>query len=220
MTATNLFITGTAAALLCGLLLAEREGRRNLILGVKTACSCAFVATAILQEHPLAAYFHWVLAGLLLGLVGDVCLALRGDRAFRAGLVAFLLGHVAYVVAFALVVRRPEDWLTALHLLLVAVSCYVLWWLWPRLGAMRGPVVAYVLVISAMVAAAISAAGNPLLPGVGRWTLLLGAVCFYLSDLCVARDRFVAQGFANRLLGLPLYYGGQFLIAFSVGLVG
>jgi hypothetical protein len=30
----------------------------------------------------------------------------------------------------------------------------------------------------------------------------------------------MAPGFVNRLLGLPLYYVGQFLIAFSVGVVG
>jgi hypothetical protein len=40
---------------------------------------------------------------------------------------------------------------------------------------------------------------------------------FYLSDLFVARQRFVAPAFANRLYGLPLYYLGQFLLAFSVG---
>jgi hypothetical protein len=33
----------------------------------------------------------------------------------------------------------------------------------------------------------------------------------------VARQRFVAPAFANRLYGLPLYYLGQFLLAFSVG---
>jgi hypothetical protein len=36
----------------------------------------------------------------------------------------------------------------------------------------------------------------------------------------VARQRFVSEGFGNRLLGLPLYYAGQFLLAWSVGLIG
>jgi len=31
----------------------------------------------------------------------------------------------------------------------------------------------------------------------------------------VARDRFVAQGFINRAWGLPMYYGGQLLLAYS-----
>ncbi len=39
---------------------------------------------------------------------------------------------------------------------------------------------------------------------------------FYLSDLFVARERFVTSAFVNRLVGLPLYYGGQVLLALSV----
>jgi hypothetical protein len=42
-----------------------------------------------------------------------------------------------------------------------------------------------------------------------------GAVLFFVSDLFVARNRFVAPGLANRLLGLPAYYGGQVLIAWG-----
>jgi hypothetical protein len=36
----------------------------------------------------------------------------------------------------------------------------------------------------------------------------------------VARQRFVKTGFVNRFIGLPLYYSGQFLLAFSTGLLG
>jgi len=47
--------------------------------------------------------------------------------------------------------------------------------------------------------------------------LLAGALSFYVSDLAVARDRFVAPGFSNRLWGLPLYYGGTLLLATTAG---
>lgn len=46
-----------------------------------------------------------------------------------------------------------------------------------------------------------------------------GALLFYLSDIFVARDRFLKTSFLNRLVGLPIYYAGQFLLAFSVGLL-
>jgi hypothetical protein len=36
-----------------------------------------------------------------------------------------------------------------------------------------------------------------------------------VSDLFVARDRFVQPGFVNRLLGLPLYYAAQAMLAIS-----
>ena len=36
------------------------------------------------------------------------------------------------------------------------------------------------------------------------------------SDIFVARQQFVARQYLNRLVGLPLYYLGQFMIAYSV----
>ena len=42
-----------------------------------------------------------------------------------------------------------------------------------------------------------------------------GATAFYLSDLAVARERFVTRSFADKLWGLPLYYVAQVLIALS-----
>jgi hypothetical protein len=52
----------------------------------------------------------------------------------------------------------------------------------------------------------------------GNGVILAAAVAFYLSDLAVARDRFVAPGFRNRLWGLPLYYGAQLLFVWTVSL--
>lgn len=207
-----------ASGLLTGLLMAEKQGSTVLSLTFKTPLSILFVVAAVIQPHPVGSYYHWVLAGLVCGLMGDVCLALKGNNAFKAGLVVFLLGHVLYVMAFA-GLARPSDWLTLGHLLIVAVSAGVFWWLRPHLGAMTIPVALYVLAISMMLAAAWVSFLNPDLKATGAWALLVGASCFYLSDLLVARERFVRSQFVNRLLGLPLYYGGQFCIAFSVGLV-
>jgi uncharacterized membrane protein YhhN len=89
-------------------------------------------------------------------------------------------------------------------------------WLRPHLGAMKTPVQVYVLVISVMVAGAVTVAGDSRLDWVGRAMVLCGAICFYFSDLFVARDRFLKEAFFNRLIGLPMYYVGQFLLAFSV----
>jgi uncharacterized membrane protein YhhN len=48
------------------------------------------------------------------------------------------------------------------------------------------------------------------------WTAAVGALLFYLSDLAVARHRFVHPAFVNRAIGLPLYYVGQLLIALTI----
>ena len=44
-----------------------------------------------------------------------------------------------------------------------------------------------------------------------------GALLFYLSDLAVARDRFVVRRFASRAWGLPAYYLAQVLLALTLG---
>jgi uncharacterized membrane protein YhhN len=78
---------------------------------------------------------------------------------------------------------------------------------------MRLPVVAYVVVISLMLVMATGAAA-----ATGRGAIALGATCFYLSDLHVARHRFVSASFWNKSWGLPLYYAAQLILASTVNL--
>ncbi len=205
-----------ALILLAGLLVGEKRENRALILACKTPLSCLFVLTAVLLPHYRDSYYHYILAGLIMGLVGDVCLAIPGKKAFRVGLVAFLAGHVLYVVAFA-GLTTVGDWVTPVHAIIIAISAAVFWWLRPHVGDMLVPVVMYVVVITAMLCSAWVAVGTPIF---GTEAILLGAALFYASDLFVARDRFVQKGFINRAVGLPLYYCGQFILANSVAVVG
>ena len=48
------------------------------------------------------------------------------------------------------------------------------------------------------------------------WTVPVGAVLFYVSDIFVARDRFVTPSPLNQRIGLPLYYAAQIALAFSI----
>jgi uncharacterized membrane protein YhhN len=82
---------------------------------------------------------------------------------------------------------------------------------------MKGPVVGYMVVITVMVCGASSVLGASDFSLSGRLMAFLGAVAFYFSDVFVARDRFMKKEFVNRLVGLPMYYAGQFLIALSLG---
>lgn len=214
----NLALVIVASVLLAGLLFAEKRSHTSLILTFKIPLSVLFVGTAVIQQHPDQSYYQLVLGGLVCGLTGDVCLASKGKKAFRVGLVVFLIGHLLYVIAFA-GLTRISDWVTPGHLVIAAVSLGVFLWLRPNLGTMIMPVALYVVVISIMVAGAWVAFLNPDLQRNGAIALLLGSILFYVSDVLVARDRFVVKAFVNRLFGLPLYYSGQFLIAFSVGLI-
>lgn len=214
----NVLILIAAAALVAGLLAAEH--RRHLAgkLLTKTPASLLFIAAAALQSHPLPQYYGWVLAGLVFCLGGDVCLALPQRPAFVAGLVSFLMGHVMYVVAFAQI-SPLQLWLSPETILVVIVSTGVFLWLRPHLGRMTGPVAAYVLIISLMLIGALGVFRAGGLRAEGQWLVLIGAGLFYVSDLFVARQRFVTESFLNRAMGLPLYYAGQFMIAFSIGAI-
>jgi uncharacterized membrane protein YhhN len=211
-------LIAAAVVLLAFLLIAEKLENRTLMLVFKTPLSVLFVVTALIQPHLLPSYYNCVMIGLMFGLAGDVCLALPGNTAFRAGLAAFLAGHVLYAVAFAALSYR-HDWIRPEMVVLLLCSGAIAVWLWPNLGRMRIPVAAYIFVITSMMFAAVAAFHNPELEETGGILLLAGAAFFYFSDILVARDRFVKHGFINRLIGLPCYYAGQFMLAFSVGAV-
>jgi uncharacterized membrane protein YhhN len=86
-------------------------------------------------------------------------------------------------------------------------------WLLPQAPArLRLPIVAYISVISIMVALAFGTAF-----AVPAAAIAGASVAFFLSDIGVAVDRFVAPGFAARAFLLPLYYGAQLVFAWSVG---
>jgi len=214
----NILIIVLAGILLAGLLYFEKNGNQKGKLPTKTILSCLFIFTALVQTHPIPVYFYLLLLGLIFCLGGDVFLALPQDRAFLMGLVSFLLGHVLYVVCF-FYVADVSQWTWIGGLVGLLVSGLVFGWLRPHLGSMLIPVTAYVVVITVMVIGAWTVLGDTRLNFAGRLLVFIGAVSFYLSDLFVARDRFLQSEFANRLIGLPMYYCGQFLLAFSVGLL-
>jgi uncharacterized membrane protein YhhN len=129
-----------------------------------------------------------------------------------------LLGHVFYIFSFFHVADfNLWTWIGAAISLIVGGGVFV--WLRPHLGSMLPPVIAYIAVISVMVVGAWTTMGDAGLSVSGRLLVFIGALSFYFSDVFVARERFIKAEFANRLAGLPLYYCGQFLLAFSVGLL-
>ena len=75
------------------------------MLPVKTVMSLLFVAVAVVQSVTIPLYFRLLLIGLVLCLLGDVCLVFQQPKLFLAGLIAFLLGHVFYIFAFFSVTR-------------------------------------------------------------------------------------------------------------------
>ena len=190
----------------------ERRSLTKVRWFVKPLASIAFLLVALVSGGLGSIYGGCIATGLFLSLLGDVFLIPRGARAwFLAGLAAFLLAHVAYCVAF---LAGGVSWGTVGAVLgpLLFLAWMIGKWLLPAVSdSMRGPVGAYIVVISLM---GLLAAGHG---GQGGSLLVLGAaVLFFLSDISVAIDRFKEGGFGNRLWGLPAYYVAQLLFAWTL----
>lgn len=199
-------IVVTIAALIALLIAESREHTAGVWI-TKPIASTGFIATSIAAGALDSTYGQAIVAALVLSWWGDVLLIPKSKKFFLAGLVAFLLGHVGFAAAF--VIRGVEPAIVAGAAVgLAVIAAIVAKWLMKHVeGGMKGPVVAYILVITTMVALA-SGTKTPM--------IIAGAVCFFISDLAVARRQFVAKGFINKLWGLPLYYGAQLILACTV----
>jgi len=212
----NIIIIGVAIILLALLLYFEKANQFKGKVLTKTVLSCLFILTALVQQNYMPGYYYLVLVGLMFCLGGDVFLALPQERMFLLGLVSFLVGHVFYVFGLYYAADLSAWTWTGMVVSLIT-SCVVFVWLRPYLETMLIPVICYICVITFMVVGAWTVVGDSLLDVRGRFLVFIGAQSFYFSDVFVARDRFLKMEFINRLFGLPMYYLGQFLLAFSIG---
>ena len=200
-----------------GLLLAlAGEYRSNIGLGGfgKLVAATSYIGAALSLGALDIDYGRIVLAAMAFCWIGDLLLVSKNRQLlFLAGLVSFLLGHLAYIGAFA--VRGISIPALVVAAVVMAVFAWrVLAWLNPVLDQrMRKPVWLYVATITAMMAMAVATFSAR-----GGLVVLIGGGLFVISDLTVARNRFVAPGFVNRAWGLPMYFSAQLLLAASVGM--
>jgi len=148
----------------------------------------------------------WFVAGLVLSLAGDVFL-LGSEKLFVGGLASFLLGHLAYVVGLQLG-RESWPWL-AVGVVVVAVAIATIG---RRIvsgvrtnpehggGELVGPVIAYLVVISAMVVSAF---------GTASAVAVAGAMLFYASDATLAWNRFIEERRLGGVAVMVTYHLGQ-----------
>lgn len=180
---------------------------------VSTLLVIAVALLSLLTPDARLSFTLWIILGLVLSLGGDVALMLESNKAFLIGLVLFLLAHVVYSIAFTLPNGfHPQDLVSGAVLLVLGVGIYL--YLKPGLGAMKGPVIFYILVICFMVNRAVSTFFGDTFSLTQAWLMTLGATLFWLSDLVLAINRF-RHPLRLEALSLFLYYGGQLLIALS-----
>lgn len=205
-TQATLLLTACAA-----LVVFQLAGLASGAAVAKLVASSAFLAAAVSAGAFRSNYGRSIFTGLVFSWFGDMFLLGASQELFLAGLASFLLGHVAYIVAFAIRGINGK-WSLAAVVPIAAVSLAVTLWLAPYVAPdMLIPVRAYTIVISLMVIAAIGTRG-----AAGPLLIPIGAALFFLSDLSVATMQFTEPTFPTYIWGLPFYYTGQFLLALSV----
>ena len=203
MTVSAWAALAVAAVFGVGNWVAVASGRKWLEYVCKPATMVALIVVALALEPVIEGRRAWFVLALVLSLAGDVFLMLPRDL-FLAGLVSFLAGHLAYVVGL----RAGESSATA-----VVVSAAVVVVVAAVVGArivaavrrgphaeLTAPVVAYMAVISAMVACAL-ATGNVLAAA--------GASLFFASDALIAWNRFVRPLAWAPVVIMVTYHLGQ-----------
>lgn len=177
----------------------------------KAIASSAFIALAIVNGAMETSYGRLILAALIFCWLGDMLLLSLKSSFLLAGIAAFFVAHVVFAIAFA--TNSLNSTAGAATLVLAAIAgIFVLRWLWKHLfGFYRVAVPLYLIAIASMVALAVAASAGSFPP-----TVAIGVIFFAISDISVARDRFVENSITNKAWGLPLYYFAQVLLAASV----
>ena len=204
----GLLVLAVLAALYYLLRPADTSGGRWAVLKTIPVASMALVANS--AAAPMA-----LIAGLALSALGDFLLAHKGDKAFLAGLAAFLAAHVAYIWLFlgsagsGAFVIPAEAWRLAGAIVIAIHSANMARLLIPAVeSAMRLPVLAYVLAITLMgLSGALHATPH----------VFAGVVLFIISDTFLATERFLVTADSRHRVWLGpavwiTYIAGQLLI--------
>lgn len=189
---------------------AVARGRKDVETWLKPATLALLIATVVAAGALHHTAGGWLVLALVLGMIGDV--ALLDDTVewrFVAGLAAFLVGHLAYVVCFLELGISRWFWIGgAVVLMALATGREVLPATYREGGlALATPVAVYMAVIGAMT-----------LFGTGTASFLIGLGCvvFVTSDTTLAYNKFVRPLSWARPVIMVTYHVGQALIAAGV----
>ncbi len=210
MTGAAFLLLTLALAAAFGDWVAVQQGNKLLEYVCKPLTMVVLVGTALALDPDDSAVRTWFVTALVLSLAGDVFLMLPKDL-FVFGLASFLLGHIAYIVGMHVDGVEGPRFLIGIVLvmaLLAVIGTAILRGV--RAGPepkLAGPVVAYMFVISAMVASAI---------GVGNVAGIVGAGLFYASDALIAWNRFLRETRHGRLAIMVTYHLAQVGLVLSL----
>jgi uncharacterized membrane protein YhhN len=171
------------------------------------------VAVAVSENFPTKKI---LLTALTFSWIGDIILlfADKGELYFIFGLVAFLLSHLVYIVLFGKQqTTRTNNNKVVFWLGILAILAYffiMIDTLFPKLGALKIPVLVYAIVITTMLFFAFK--------GSLKWAItsnnyiLIGAIVFVSSDSILAFNKFYTPIAHASFYIMATYCMAQYLI--------
>jgi uncharacterized membrane protein YhhN len=148
--------------------------------------------------------------GIIFSMVGDALLMREGQRPFLAGLAAFLMAQLAYIIGFNLT-APGTDLFGVLTAILVAILMARLYrraaagLVASGQGRLRFPVLAYTFALALMLLSALLTLFRPDWLSVPSLLAASGAALFVTSDALLARSKFAASPpGASPLMSSPL----------------
>ncbi|MEP3889108.1 MAG: lysoplasmalogenase [Hellea sp.] len=211
----SLFLYGL---IVLALLMAELKENERVQAIIKPIAALGFILLAIYFGALETKYGKIILAGLVVCAVGDVFLLSRkSETLFKAGMAAFAIGHILYIIAFSniKVISLPDDVDSIIGLGAVLPVLFGLYITKKTPKSMQRPVLYYCVIIYIMVFSSL------LIPRTSPFIFAtIAAIMFAISDMFVARDRFITPNPKNALAITPLYFGAQALFALSTQTLG
>ena len=210
--------------LLQGLFIVAEHAEKYLAADVlKGAASLMFVLVgynAFLSVNN--AFNKQILIGLVFGLTGDVLLNLRfvfpknGQKIFLAGILAFLIGHVLYLVA--LIPQARHVWIWYCIIIGALAAGGLLAYIFKTMEVKKAFKIFGVFYLGAVFIMTAIALGIAIFTPTRRAIIYaIGAVLFTASDVVLIFNTFSGvTKFSLRITNLTLYYIGQILIACSL----
>jgi len=178
--------------------------------------------TWLLTSVGLNGVLVWFGLGILLSLVGDILLMISFEKYFLAGLIAFLLAHLAYVIGFNIPLPEFSAWGIFLSVMIGLGGTRGIRRILEPLAAqglnrMRIPIIIYGTVISLMLLSALVKLSDITWDAGASLLVSVGALLFYISDIILAWNKFVSPIKHGRIYNIAAYHLGQ--IALIAGVI-
>lgn len=199
-------------------------------LYAKAIASCCFIATALAAMNRNRVFLEFgtlILAGLILGMLGDIWLDLKWiylqdkDSYLYAGFISFLLGHVCFITA----IFRSAPWNSfsiimsiVLALVIGLIAILMEKPLKMKYGSFKLIVFLYSCTLALTMTASMMTAYITKFK-LSAWIVMsVGALLFLLSDLVLSGMYFGENKNTkgNIILNHTLYYAAQFCMAATI----